>query len=132
MTVPAGQSVPYTVTFMPQSSGTTSASVAIVSNATNSPATESLTGSGVAAAQHSVTLAWAASTTQSVVGYNVYRSTVLGGPYAQITSASDVNSSYTDSAVSSGTSYFYVVTAVDGTGAESAYSNQAQAVVPTP
>ena len=61
----------------------------------------------------------------------MYRAGVSGGPYAQLTSM-DTNSDYTDSAVSSGQTYFYVVTAVESTGAESAYSNQVQVLVPTP
>jgi hypothetical protein len=132
LTVAAGQSVPFTVTFSPQSSGAAAARLAFLSNAGNSLATESLTGSGVATVPHSVTLSWAASSSAGVVGYNVYRSTVSGRSYARITSSPDGNLSYTDSTVSAGQSYFYVVTAVDRTGAESTYSNQAQAVVPTP
>jgi hypothetical protein len=132
LTVPAGQSVPFTVTFSPQSSGAAAARLAFLSNAGNSLATESLSGSGVATVPHSVTLSWAASSSAGVAGYNVYRSTVSGRSYARITSSPDGNLSYTDSTVSAGQSYFYVVTAVDRTGAESTYSNQAQAVVPTP
>jgi fibronectin type 3 domain-containing protein len=86
----------------------------------------------VATVPHSVTLSWAASNSAGVAGYNVYRSTVSGRSYARITSSPDGNLSYTDSTVGAGQSYFYVVTAVDRTGAESTYSNQAQAVVPTP
>src|SRR5579864_6037419 len=93
-------------------------------------ADESLTGNGGVAAQHSVTLSWAASSSTAVVGYNVYRSTVSGGPYARITSGPDGSMSYTDIAVSAGKSYFYVVTAVEGNGTESTYSNQAMAVIP--
>jgi fibronectin type 3 domain-containing protein len=37
---------------------------------------------------------------------------------------------YTDSTVASGTTYYYVVTAVDSNNNESAYSNQATAVIP--
>jgi fibronectin type 3 domain-containing protein len=39
---------------------------------------------------------------------------------------------YTDSSVQAGSTYYYVITAVDSSGNESAFSNQAQAVVPTP
>ena len=39
---------------------------------------------------------------------------------------------YTDSTVASGRTYYYVSTAVDNNNAESGYSNQATAVVPTP
>ncbi len=130
VTIPAGHSVPFTVTFAPQSSGTTTGMLAFRSNAANSPADESVTGGGAIAAQHSVTLSWVASSTAGVVGYNVYRSTVSGGPYARVTSGPDASLSYTDSAVVAGQSYFYVVTAVEGNGVESTYSNQAMAVIP--
>jgi len=129
LTIPAGHSVPFTVTFAPQSSGTATGTLAFRSNASNST-DESLAGNGGAAAQHSVTLSWAASSSTAVVGYNVYRSTVSGGPYARITSGPDGSLSYTDIAVSAGKSYFYVVTAVEGNGTESTYSNQAMAVIP--
>lgn len=132
LNIPAGHSIPFTLTFMPQSSGTATAALAFVSNAAKSPATESLVGSGSVTAQHSVTLSWAASPSTDVVGYKIYRSGTSGGPYAQITSAAGGSVSYIDNAVNSGKSYFYVVTAVAGGGVESAYSNQAQATIPIP
>jgi fibronectin type 3 domain-containing protein len=89
-----------------------------------------VSGSGVAPVQHSVSLSWAASTS-GVIVYNVYRGSVSGGPYARV-SSNDTGLSYTDSAVSGGQTYYYVVTAVDSTGTESTYSNQVQAVVPSP
>jgi hypothetical protein len=128
-TLAAGQSIPFSVTFLPQVSGTATASLLFVSNASSSPGTESLSGSGVAPVQHSVSLSWAAST--GVTGYNVYRGGVSGGPYAQVTSL-DTGLAYTDSAVSAGQTYYYVVTSVDSTGTESTYSNQVQAVIPSP
>ena len=67
-TVSAGQSLPYTVAFTPQSSGTASATLSFSSNASN--ATESLTGTGVSVAQHTVSLNWNPSTSP-VNGYNV-------------------------------------------------------------
>jgi fibronectin type 3 domain-containing protein len=81
--------------------------------------------------QHSASLSWTGSKTTGVVGYNVYRGTASGGPYAQVGSL-DAGLTYMDSAVSAGQTYYYVVTAVDSTGAESVFSNQAQAVVPSP
>jgi fibronectin type 3 domain-containing protein len=67
-----------------------------------------------------------------VVGYNIYRGTASGGPYTRINSALDAAPYDTDSTVQGGKTYYYVVTAVDSAGAESGYSTQAQAVVPTP
>ena len=130
LTIAAGQSVPITMTFAPQASGTTSGMLSITSNAANSP-TESLSGNGVLATPHSVSLSWTASTS-TVVGYNVYRSATSGGPYAKINSSLDSSDSYADSSVQAGQTYYYVATAVDSSGTDSAYSNQVQAVVPSP
>jgi len=131
VTLAAGQSAPFTWTFAPQASGASSATVTFTSNATNPSVTAALAGTGTAAPQHTVSLSWVASTS-TVVGYNVYRGTQSGGPYAVLNSAADASTSYTDSTVQAGQTYYYVVTAVDNSGNESVNSNQAQAVVPTP
>jgi len=130
-TLAAGQSIPFTVTFLPQASGTATANLSFLSNAANSPATESLSGNGVASIQHSVDLSWGASSSSNVAGYNVYRAGVSGGPYATVASA-NAGTSFVDGSVQSGQTYYYVVTAVDTSGTESVYSNQVQAVVPSP
>jgi fibronectin type 3 domain-containing protein len=123
------QSITLSIQFSPTVAGTANGSISIVSNATGSPASVSLTGAGVAPVQHSVALSWTASTS-TVVGYNVYRGTVSGGPYTKINSAVVAGLNYTDSTVQSGTTYYYVATAVDASGNESVYSNEVQAVVP--
>jgi hypothetical protein len=128
VTVPAAQSVPFTVTFAPQAPGSTPGSVAFDSNATNSPATETMSGSGTQQSQHSVALSWNASTSQ-VAGYNVYRRP-SGGSYAKVNPSINATTSYTDNSVQSGVTYDYVTTAVDSSNVESAYSNQATAVIP--
>jgi hypothetical protein len=87
-------------------------------------------GTVPATVQHSVKLNWGASTSPNIVTYKVYRSTVSGGPYDQINSMG--GTTCVDSNVSSGQTYYYVATAVDSSGAESAYSNEAVAVVPKP
>jgi Abnormal spindle-like microcephaly-assoc'd, ASPM-SPD-2-Hydin len=130
LTLAAGQSASFTVTFAPQSSGTASASGSFTSNASNSSVVQTLTGSGAAAPQHSVALSWTPSTA-NVVAYNVYRGTSSGGSYTKI-SAMNATTSYLDDTVQAGQTYVYVTTAVDGSGNESANSNQALAVVPTP
>ncbi len=68
----------------------------------------------------------------NAVGYNVYRGTVSGGPYSIINASLDSTTTYTDNTVVSGQTYYYVATAVDASGDESGYSNQAQAVIPNP
>jgi fibronectin type 3 domain-containing protein len=82
--------------------------------------------------QHSVNLGWNTSTSSGVVGYNIYRGTVSGGPYTRINSALDTTPYDTDSTVTGGHTYYYVVTAVNSAGAESSYSSQVQAVIPSP
>jgi hypothetical protein len=79
---------------------------------------------------HNVTLNWTASTSSNIVGYNVYRGNTSGGPYAQIGFTG--GTSYVDPSVSSGQTYFYVATAVNGSNSESGYSSQATAVIPIP
>jgi hypothetical protein len=81
--------------------------------------------------QHTVTLTWQASSSASTTGYNVYRSTVSGGYYGVVGSAAE-SLSYADQTVASGTTYYYVTTAVDAEGDESGYSNQVAIAVPSP
>jgi hypothetical protein len=131
VTLAAGKTVSFTVKFAPQSSGAGAASVSFSSNASNSSTLQSLTGSGTAAPQHIVALSWNPSSSLTVLGYNVYRGVTTGGPYSQITSM-NADTTFTDSSVQAGQAYFYVTTAVDGAGKESTYSNQTQAVIPTP
>ncbi len=131
-TVKAGATVSYTVTFTPQSSGSTPGSISFVSDAANSPTGETLSGSGVQAAQqHTVNLSWVPSTS-TVAGYNVYRANQSGGPYARLNGSMRTSASYADSSVQSGHTYFYVATAIDPNSVESAYSGEVAAVVPTP
>lgn len=81
---------------------------------------------------HSVSLGWTPSSSPNVIGYNVYRSTTSGGPYTKLTSSAAAGTSYTDSSVQAGKTYYYVATSVDNTSKESSYSNQTQAIVPSP
>jgi len=129
-TLAAGQSAAFSVTFTPGASGATSASLSFSSNASNSPAVQTMTGTGTAATQHTVDLTWNVST--NAVGYNIYRGTVSGGPYTMINASLDSTTAYTDSTVVSGTTYYYVTTAVNANSEESGYSNQATAVIPNP
>lgn len=125
-TIPAGQSVPFTVTFGPQAAGSFPGTITFISDATNTP-TLTLSGTGTQAMSHSVSLSWADS--QQVTGYNVYRGTQPGGPYTKQTGSPLTVTDYVDNTVQSGATYYYVATAVDANG-ESGYSNQASAVVP--
>jgi len=129
-TLAAGQSTPFTVTFTPQASGATSASLSFSSNASNSPAAQSMTGTGAMPTQHTADLTWNSS--NGAVGYNIYRGTVSGGPYSMINTSLDGGTAYSDNTVASGQTYYYVATAVDVSSNESAYSAETQAVIPNP
>jgi len=128
-TVPAGQSLSFTVTFTPQVAGSSTGSLDFVSNASNSVGTEALTGTGSQSSQHSVGLSWDASTSP-VVGYNVYRGTQSGGPYQRLNPSPQPDTSYTDASVQSGLTYFYVATAVGTDLVESRHSNETAATIP--
>ncbi len=83
------------------------------------PAPTNLTA---AAGNGQVVLSWSAST--GATSYNVKRATVNGGPYTTV--ASPTTNGYTNTGLANGTTYFYVVTAVNASG-ESGNSNQASA-----
>jgi fibronectin type 3 domain-containing protein len=129
VTVPPGQSMPFTVTFAPQISGSATGQVSFVSDASNSPTVVTLAGSGTQAAQHSVSLSWNASTSLPL-GYNVYRGTNSGGPYTKLNSSLISGLSFADNNVQSGATYYYVATSVDSSNLESGYSNLATAIIP--
>jgi fibronectin type 3 domain-containing protein len=81
-------------------------------------------GTSAVGISHGVNLSWTASVTPSVT-YKVYRSTVSGGPYTNIASGLG-STSYGDTGLPSGVTYYYVVTTVSGVG-ESTYSPQVSA-----
>lgn len=129
VTLTAGQTTSFSVAFAPVSAGSATGSVTVTSNATNSPLVLGLSGTGAASTTHSVSLSWTPSSS-SYSGFNVYRGSVSGGPYTKIDASVDSTSSYTDSNVATGQTYYYVVTEVDNTGAESSYSSPVSAVIP--
>jgi hypothetical protein len=65
-----------------------------------------------------------------VIGYNLYRSTQSGGPYAKLNSSVLSTTGYIDSSIQSGTTYYYVSTSINEQNEESVYSNQASATIP--
>jgi fibronectin type 3 domain-containing protein len=130
VTVAAGKSATYTVTFTPPATGSSAGSVSFASNASDASLTQSLSGDGTqSSGSHSVALSWNPSIS-SVIGYNVYRGTQSGGPYSKLNSSLLSGITYSDVSVLSGTTYYYVSTAVNSSNVESAYSNQATAAIP--
>jgi hypothetical protein len=94
------------------------------------------TGLVATAGDSSVSLDWNDNTEPDFDVYDAYRSTNTGGPYDVI--AADLTSSdYIDNTVLNGTTYYYVVTAIDTSLNESGYSNEdsatpADTTPPTP
>jgi Abnormal spindle-like microcephaly-assoc'd, ASPM-SPD-2-Hydin len=122
------QSIALTLQFTPTAAAPTAGTVSIVSNATGSPAAIPISGTGVTQVQHKVMLSWNTSTSAS--GYNVYRSVTSGTGYSRLNPTLDASLTYTDSAVQNSQTYFYVTTAVDSAGEESAFSSEVSVSIP--
>jgi subtilase family serine protease/fibronectin type 3 domain-containing protein len=65
----------------------------------------------------------------SIEGYTIHRSTTSGGPYVKLNTQLLYAAFYTDSGVTSGTTYYYVVRVVDAVGNESPNSNEVSVTV---
>jgi hypothetical protein len=124
-----GQSATLGATFAPAASGNVTGSITVGSNATGGPVVIALAGTGVAPVAHAVMLSWAPSTS-TVVGYNVYESTVSGSSYTKLTASPVPAMSYSDGGLETAQTRYYVVTSVDSNNNESAMSNQVAAIVP--
>jgi hypothetical protein len=130
VTISAGQSVKFGVTFDPQSSGIASASASFASSAENSPTAATFIGKAVAPQTHSVDISWTPSVSPDITGYNIYRA-IYGRSceaFSQVGSSSNVT--YTDAEASGGMTYCYAVTAVNSIDQESGYSSPVQVAVP--
>jgi Abnormal spindle-like microcephaly-assoc'd, ASPM-SPD-2-Hydin/Protein of unknown function (DUF1573) len=140
------QKVTFQVWFAPKVAGPAAATLTLLSSNLSSPGTLNMSGDGVSSSaptpppttppttppsggQHAVALTWGASSS-SVIGYRVYRSETSGAGYNPLNGTAINSLNYSDSSVASGTTYYYVVAAVDASGAESPFSNQATAIVP--
>ncbi|HLJ56319.1 MAG TPA: malectin domain-containing carbohydrate-binding protein [Chthonomonadaceae bacterium] len=85
------------------------------------------TNLSAAAADRQVSLSWTG--VNGATSYNVKRATTPGGPYTTI--GSTTSSSYTDTGLTDGTTYYYVVSANTSSG-ESGNSNEASAIPQPP
>jgi hypothetical protein len=124
-----GQTTAVRAILTPASTGTLTGTLSVASNAANSPANIALSGQGVALAAHAVTLSWN-SAGSAVSGYNVYAGAVPGGPYSKVSATATSATTYVDSSVQSGGTYYFVVTAVNSANQESVYSAEVSATVP--
>jgi fibronectin type 3 domain-containing protein len=109
-----------------QNGGGESANSAQVSATPQPPIPAAPTALTPTPGSNQVALSWTAPA-GPVTSYNVKRGTVSGGPYTTISTAGSVTTtSYTDSSALNGTTYYYVVSAVNG-GGEGPNSTQASA-----
>jgi hypothetical protein len=130
ITLNPGQSFTLNVSFAPKAAGAAPGEILAWSSAVpvmTIPLNASGTLSGYA-----VSLSWNPSTTPEIVGYNVYRGTISGGPYTRINSALETSPNYTDYTVPPGQNSYYVTTSVNASGVESTYSNQTRVMIPRP
>lgn len=132
ITIPPGRKFPMILTFRPESPGTSTGMLTLTTSATNAATHVPVAGKGIPRLEHWVTLGWDASTSNDVIGYNVYRGTQSGGPYSRINSTVDSATSAIDNSVFGGRTYYYVVSAINTDGQESSYSNETKAVIPSP
>ena len=126
------QSVNVPIVFNPAAAGTVNGSLVLMSNGATVLSVP-LAGTGLAPLAHSVDIAWDPSTSSTLQGYNVYRGTVSGGPYSKISPTLATSTLlFTDTTPVSGKQYFYVVTALNTSGAESSASSEVAVSIPVP
>jgi Abnormal spindle-like microcephaly-assoc'd, ASPM-SPD-2-Hydin len=129
LTVSPNRSATVSATFTPFTIGSLAGSLTITSNAKNSPVTIALSGTGVTSSTHSVALSWSASSS-TVAGYNVYVSPSSAGQYSLLNSSPVPSTSYVDTNVLAGDTYYFRITSVSPSYQESAPSATVQAVIP--
>jgi hypothetical protein len=107
------------------SAGTYNATITITaSGAANTPQTVPVTLTLNAPATSSAMLTWNANTESDLAGYKVYRATAPGAYGAPIATLQGNVTGYVATGLQVGTTYYFVVTAYDNAGNESAYSNE--------
>jgi fibronectin type 3 domain-containing protein len=119
-TTSAGQS--YYYKYLPYLPGPIAAAVSLPSVAVT-PGVAPLAPSAlvaIATGSTSAVLSWVQD--PNVTGYDLYRGTVSGGPYVSV--AQPVPPGATDSGLTPGSTYYYVVAGINSSGVESAYSNE--------
>ncbi|QOV91332.1 PA14 domain-containing protein [Humisphaera borealis] len=126
-TATPGSTVYYTVSAVDFSGNESaqSTSATVVAGDTTAPAVPS----GVAAntAANGLTVSWSAVADTDAAGYRVYRASAIDGTYTQMSGALVTGTTWTDTSVLVGETWFYKVSAVDTSGNESAQSAAASA-----
>ncbi len=122
------------VQFDPTTAGALTGQLTIKSNSsTNGTAVIGLSGTGASTSgSHQVALSWDAPSSSSdpVVGYDIYRSTGGSSTYQLLDSSADTQATYVDTNVQASATYVYYVTSVDSSGVQSTASNLVTATIP--
>jgi hypothetical protein len=105
---------------------TSTASAQVVVRAANDPACACDIHLTSYAKSKMVQLTWTAQT--GADHYNIYRSTVNGGPYSKIGVGTQLQTVFFDNTVSNGTTYYYVIRPASIGEVESCQSNQVSAL----
>jgi pectate lyase len=85
------------------------------------------TGLSATPGDGTVSLDWNDNGEGDLAGYGIYRSTTSGSGYSLLNGSPLASSNYTDNSVTNGTTYYYVVVAVDFNDNQSLYSGEASA-----
>jgi hypothetical protein len=131
VTLNPGIAITMQVQFDPAATGTDSGTITFSSNSsTGGSARVSLSGTGTAA--HQVSLSWVApaNSPDSVAGYNVYRAALGSSSFQLLNPSVDAQTTYSDKGVESGLSYTYYVKSVDGSGNTSVPSTEVTVTIP--
>jgi len=85
------------------------------------------TGLTVSPYSGGASLSWTANTEPDLSGYNLYRSATAGGPYSKVNIALITSAATSDGGLNNGSTYYYVLKAVDTSSNESAASSEVSA-----
>lgn len=99
------------------------------SNPSSSIAVPTSVAATYSAADKGVSVAWKASTTSNITGYQIYRTKTAGKSYAKVGTTTKSVLQYIDSTVEKNTTYYYIVRTYKDTS-ESYNSNEAKVDVP--
>jgi|GEM_PF-283760 len=108
-------------------SGTTTGTVWNFTTVADTTPPAAPTGLESIADDNAVVLDWSSNSEGDLAGYNVYRSTTSGSGYGKLNGSLVSDSNYIDYTAANGTTYYYVVTAVDTASNESDNSSQISA-----
>jgi hypothetical protein len=134
LTLNEGQTATLTVSFDPSTTTPVTGAITLTSNSSTNPSVISLSGTG-GAGLYEVNLTWEAPTDSSApaaVGYYIFRAIAGSSMYQQLnpTGEFDTQTTYSDTTVTSGTTYDYYIESVDSSGVESAPSSITSVLVP--